>query len=402
MTDRSAVATIAGYFYQFDQSILRLLELAQDSDTIDVECIEDIDVRTATEITAVQCKYYENSEYNHSIIKSAIMYMLVHFHANKSKGITPVKYLIFGHYASGQQKLTLPIDVDFLKKNFLTYTEKKIVKEKHLELGLSDLDLQDFLSLLTIEVNAPKFSEQFTSVIKKLASTFGCGDFAAEFFFYNNALRVIKDLTIQWEPSKRRLSKRTFLKEIDTSKILFNEWFVERKGKQAYLKALRAEFFTTVNVSPHERFFLIEVDDGDYTRSDLKELLFLIAKNYSKLSRREKTPFSPYVFISGIMPSELLALKNDLHREGFAFLDGFDFNGADFDSASVSRRATHDGPKIRIIDTWKDVEATIGAITKTRKVYQFYGKAPFARISDQSIAHVQIQVEHFNDIKKII
>ncbi|WP_221992087.1 DUF4297 family anti-phage-associated protein [Rhizobium leguminosarum] len=345
MTDRSAVATIAGYFYQFDQSILRILELAHDSDTIDVECIEDIDVRTATDVTAVQCKYYENSEYNHSIIKSAIMYMLVHFQANRSKGLLPVKYLIFGHYASGQQKLNLPITVDFLKKNFLTYTEKKVVKEKHLELGLSDFDLQEFLALLTINVNAPKFSDQVAAIIKKLALSFACSDFTAEFFLYNNALRVIKDLAIQREPSERRISKRKFLKGIDTSKVLFNEWFVERKGKLAHLKTLRAEFFTSVNVSPYERFFLIEVDAADYKRSDLKELLFLIARNYSKLSVRESTPFSPYVFIWGIEPSELLALKNDLHREGFAFLDGFDFNGAQFDPASLSRKATHNGPK---------------------------------------------------------
>ncbi len=59
VSDRSAVSTISGYFYQFDRSILSILELCGANDTVAIECIEDIDVHTATETTAVQCKYYE-------------------------------------------------------------------------------------------------------------------------------------------------------------------------------------------------------------------------------------------------------------------------------------------------------------------------------------------------------
>lgn len=79
MADRNAVSTILGYFYQFDRSILTLLSLTSYDDCVAIECIEDVDVYTATEVTAVQCKYYEKSEYNHSIIKPAIMFMLAHF-----------------------------------------------------------------------------------------------------------------------------------------------------------------------------------------------------------------------------------------------------------------------------------------------------------------------------------
>jgi hypothetical protein len=56
LTDRSAVSTIRGYFYQFDRSILSILNLVEAQESVSIECIEDIDVRTATETTAVQCK----------------------------------------------------------------------------------------------------------------------------------------------------------------------------------------------------------------------------------------------------------------------------------------------------------------------------------------------------------
>ena len=54
MIDRSAVDTIRGYFYQFDLSILSVLKLTSPDDSIEIECTEDIDIRTATEITATQ------------------------------------------------------------------------------------------------------------------------------------------------------------------------------------------------------------------------------------------------------------------------------------------------------------------------------------------------------------
>ncbi|QDV66877.1 hypothetical protein Poly24_05660 [Rosistilla carotiformis] len=84
MTDRSAVDTIRGYFYQFDLSILSVLQLTSPDDSVEIECTEDIDIRTATEVTATQCKYYAKTEYNHSEIKDAVKHMVSHFKENLS------------------------------------------------------------------------------------------------------------------------------------------------------------------------------------------------------------------------------------------------------------------------------------------------------------------------------
>jgi hypothetical protein len=79
MTDRSATATIKGYFYQFDQTIVRLLEASKQA-SVTVEGIEDIDLDGGDKSAFVQCKYYEGTEYNHSVIKDAVIHMLRHFH----------------------------------------------------------------------------------------------------------------------------------------------------------------------------------------------------------------------------------------------------------------------------------------------------------------------------------
>lgn len=125
MTDRSAVDTIRGYFYQFDLSILSALQLTLPDDSVEIECTEDIDIRTATDVTATQCKYYAKTEYNHSVIKDAVKHMVSHFKESLAGTKPKVFYSIKGHYASGQEKLDGGIDVDFLKKHFLTYSEGK-------------------------------------------------------------------------------------------------------------------------------------------------------------------------------------------------------------------------------------------------------------------------------------
>jgi hypothetical protein len=96
MSNRSAVDTIAGYFYQFDHSILSLIKLAEDDATVAIECIEDVDIGEADEVTAVQCKYYAKTEYNHSVIKPAIMPMVTHFAALKANGGNTVRYRLWG------------------------------------------------------------------------------------------------------------------------------------------------------------------------------------------------------------------------------------------------------------------------------------------------------------------
>ena len=254
------------------------MDLASSTDAIAVECIEDIDLHEASDVTAIQCKYYAKSEYNHSVIKNAIKHMLSHYKEVKDGIKTKVKYIIRGHYSSGQEKLDANFDINFLKKHFLTYRTDKVTYYHHLELGLSDQDLMDFRSLLKVDINAMEYEEQYKSVIDKLLTHFSTTSFSAEFFYYNNALRVIKELAIRNLTADRTITKDSFLAQIDTSSILFNEWFVQKKGKKHHLASLRKEYFTTLNISPFERFFLIEINYASFVRDELKDLIFEISR----------------------------------------------------------------------------------------------------------------------------
>lgn len=403
MADRTAIDTIKGYFYQFDYAIVKLLELTVDADTIIVEGIEDVDINTATEETAVQCKYYAKTEYNHSVIAKPIRLMLDHYkeviNGNKQK----INYKLYGYFESGQSKLTLPIDAIFLKNHFLTYTKKDIKHYHHTELVLSDIELDGFLSLLTIDISALEYQSQLTKISTLLMQQFGCNAFEAEHFYYNNALKVIKDIAVEGDVSKREIRKSEFITKINFKKILFNGWFIKYKGEKKLFAELRNEYFTHLNISPFERFFVIEVPKDNYSRSELKNILFIISEKWSQLSKRAPETFCPYVYLHEISQHELIELKNELHSEGFGFIDGFCFNGASFSQKSISMPVNKAAPiKLKILNELSHVELTLNEIIKTKEVYQFYITKEFFNVDLSSIKQVRIQYSKLQDIREII
>jgi hypothetical protein len=402
MSNRSATDTIKGYFYQFDYSIEQLFSLANDTDEITVEGIEDVDIESSTESTAVQCKYYSKSEYNHSVISKPLRLMLNHFRMVKN-GTTPqIKYHLYGHYNSGQSKLTLPLTVDFLKDKFLTYKSDGIQNEHHTVLALSDSDLQEFLDLLSIDINAKSYSQQFQDIIATISASFSCDTFEAEYYFYNNALNEIRKLAIESDVNDRKITKRDFIDRINNKQVLFNKWFLELKGNKIYHKELKDKHFRTLNKSPFERFFLIELPPN-YSINDAKEMIHIVSKRYSNLKKREPQTYCPYIYFGNISDSDLLSLKNQLYNEDFTFIDGIPYLGANFSIKEITKKADFNNQiQIKILNDSTQTNTALQTISKTKQVFQFYFNTPILTATDNGIKNVGIQITNLNHIKEII
>lgn len=402
MSKRSATDTIKGYFYQFDYTIDKILNLPKDSDEIVVEGIEDIDIDSSTEETAIQCKYYAKTEYNHSVISKPIRLMLNHFKNVKNGTSSKINYHIYGHYKEGQYKLTLPINVKYLKENFLTYTSSKVKHEHHSELGLSDIDLQEFVDLLTININAKEYQLQLTDIISNLSNNFSCDIYDSEHYFYNNALNEIRKIAIEDNIINRRISKKDFLEKINKKKVLFTKWFIELKGLKDYHKKLKDQHFTTFNKAPYERLFVIELPNS-HSQNELKELVQIISKRYSNLKKREPKTFCPYICFTNITDSNLLLLKNDLFKEGVSFVDGYPYLGSVFSPKAIKIEASYNNQlQVKIIKNIIEINKLLPEISKTKQVFHFYFTKPQISISDTSINNVNIQISDLNNIKDII
>jgi hypothetical protein len=399
MADRTAIDIIRGYFYQFDYSIISLLKLSNGTESILVEGVEDIDITTAKETTAIQCKYYEKTEYNHSVIAEPIRLMLNHFKEVKLGNKAEVKYKLRGYYKSGHSKLVLPLSIQNLKDNFLN---TKVKHFHHIELSLSDADLIEFIRLLEIDINAVEFEKQYKEIISLFKTTFNCSDFSSEFYFYNSALRVLRDISKDSNQSNRNITKEEFLNRVNNSRILFNEWYVLIKGEKAHFANLRKEYFSNVNILFKERFFLFEIEPSSYSRSDTKTLLNLVIKNYTKIIN-QPTPFCPYIYIHGIDNSELIELKKDLTEDEIIIEDGFDYEGAEFNPNSLIKKpALSYQIKLKFLNKLEYLNDTLSLTGRRSEIYQFYLNDIYFDYNSNSIKEVKIQVNNLNKIKNIL
>lgn len=396
---RDAVSTIKGYYFQFDYYILQLLQLQKDDDTVRIEGIEDVDVIISDCIKVVQCKYYDETNCTPSIVGKAIRPMLMHFAEHKDDA-TRYHYNLFGHYNSGQRSIEIPLTVEYIKQKFFTYTEHGEKHKLHSELKLADSDLENFLERITLELNADTYEDQIEKIISQLKLIMPCGEYEARYFYYNNALSFIKKISVNKSSEARTVSKKEFLRKIRVKQSLFDKWYIEYIGFEKFYRAVRKEFFTKMNISSAHRIFLVE-RDSNVQDSELVGLLMKISRNWSRLSKRETTPFCPYVYLHGISDSRLTKIKNFLLKNDFHIWDGYEYKDASFSAPSLARSVNcHIGVKCKIINELSQVQDVINACNGTKEIYQFYVEKPF--YDRDTIMGGEFQIKNTCDVQKII
>ena len=394
---REAIATIKGYYYQFDYFILQLLCLPSDTNTVCIEGIEDVDVTIEGNKDVIQCKYYEGTVCTPSIIANAIRPMVKHFSENKDEDIS---YKLYGHYASGEGTIPNPLTIDFLKQKLLTFTKNKVHHVLHEELCLDDEALSDFLRQFSLEICAESYDEQIDHVIAKLQETLRCSPFEAKYFFYNNALNFVKKIVVQREVSERTISKRIFLRAINTKCVIFDKWYKEKIGMDRYYKDIRKEYFYDMNISPADRLFLIECD-SDIPDQKLIQLIMDVSKNWSEFSKRAVQTFCPYFFFYNVHPTRLLRLKRILYENDFHIWDGHEFLGALFSSKSLLRdvKPEHNiGAKI--INKLAYIDILMKESNKRKEIYQFYLNEPFYK--RKNVIGADLQIQNTVDVLKML
>ena len=229
MASRQAIDTIRGYLFQFDNTILQILNIDDEESIFTIEGVEDIDITGSDgETTAIQCKYYQESDFQPSIIKDAIGWMVKDFSERLRNNNQLIKYKLYGHYRSGHERLAKTLTVEDLKTVFLTTVTRGTdakpseTTEIHTDLGLEDENLEKFLLQLEIDIEAPTLEEQHSQIINKIIQI-GLSSSSDAEFFYSKSLYMIRNLAKSKNESDRNITKRHFLSSLRDSKdILFD------------------------------------------------------------------------------------------------------------------------------------------------------------------------------------
>lgn len=247
MSKRSAEDTISGYYYQFDKTIIELLN-KEDESEVTVEGIEDIDIEKIDgDYTAIQIKYHAKTKYVPSAIKEPIQ-KLLHEYKKARDNDKQLKFRLYAHFKEGHEALDeklnnkklKPTELDFVKNKLLSGKKDGVPYSIYTELGVDDNYIKEFINSLTIEINAKDIDGQGKEVIESIRKTFNNCDYRiAENYYYNNALKVVFDLAIKDNIENRKVTKNKFIKAIDKKKFLFNKWFAHLKGKKKYLEYIK-------------------------------------------------------------------------------------------------------------------------------------------------------------------
>ena len=389
--NRQAIDTIRGYLYQFDNTILQILNHEDENSSFTVEGIEDIDIEQIdNETITIQCKYYEKSEFTPSIIKDAITWMVKDFSTRISNDSKLIQYKLFGHYKRGQDKLKNPISIECLKDSFLTSKTQakndkpKKTKKIHVDLGLSDESLEIFLSKLTLEIDGPTLDEQHKSILQKLHELGICSSTDVE-FFYAKSLYIIRNLAKNQLEADRKITKKEFIDRLKKSrKMIFDYWYLEKISLEKYSRSIRKKYFNDTQ-SKFNRFFMIEIDDMDF--HELKNLLKEISTRWSNLTGVNQIKrFCPFVYLHNIDNEKLINLKEELILDGYFIEDGHYYKDSKFNAKLLLRDVVgHDSPyrtHLKIINDLNDYEILKNENIPNKYIYQFYFKEPFINIDE--------------------
>lgn len=408
MTNRSANATIKGYLYQFDLAIVQLLSATKSNAAIFVEGIEDVDLSDGDDKVLIQCKYYEGTEYNHSVIKDAIIHLVRHFHGNGCKAGT--KYRLYGHYKGGQTKLPSSINIDFLKKHLLTFTAENVLNEVHVELKLTDAELTTFIGALDININADSYDKQQDRIEKLLISEVNnCNKEDVWNFFYPLAVNVIQNLAIQRNEADRAISKAEFLDDINKKDAVFSNWLSCLLGEASYVRFIRRKHFDPASTKTPKasRIFIVDASK-DFTVAGTASVLIKIGKRFSHVEHKRTLPqdrFCPFVFMRNLDNSALVQLKENLVTAGVKISDGHIFNGSKFSTAHLLTPPTKDNlVKLRFVQSTEQVDLVISEIKDDQvEVFEFYHEAPLATgIIVSEVLHHKIKVPSLSFIGEAI
>lgn len=394
MKSRSAESTLLGFYYQFDKTIQTILEQNDEDNQIIVEGIEDVDIKTSTEETAMQIKYQAETNGTDSVLRKPIMLILEHFKNNQSRHLT---YHLYGHYKDNDNVKT---DFDFSRiQKMMQYekTEKgKKVKHDFLkEKNITQQEVENFIKKFKLTLSK-SFDEHQKDTFAKIKSEMKTTNDDEVNFFYSNALKVVNDLAIQKAIKNRQITKNDFKIRINTKNTLFTIWFMKLKGVDAYCKTVHKKYFKSqLNTTKKERFFILP----NSTTEHLKKVIYEIETKFYKQTNREISSGAPYIIVNGISKQDLISLKKAIYNESKTISDGVVFLGADFDTEEVIKPSTKENKiSIKFVED-SQIGIVLENIKSSKEIYQFYSdKKELIDLPDS----IQIQIESIENINQII
>lgn len=406
---RDATATIRGYRYQFDASILAVLG-SEPEEKIIVEGIEDFDIVSSGTDTYGQVKYYESQKLTNATIRDAVVPMIRGFIRFSPYNRARKRYRLYGHFKEAPDTppvLSLAALKGILVRRTLIVDDKtggsvRTDVDIQKELEASDEDLSDFCSKFKIELGEPIAAHR-ARVIETLKSELRVSSIESTEYSYPTAFSAMATLASGRSEAERTTTKSDFLKIVRPNLAIYSAWALREEGERAYCSMIRERYFMDLNIESRDRFFVINLPDSQNV-CDIYSLVEHIIGRWSshKLNfKPAKERYAPLFFFPGMSVNVLTDLKQRLVENRHKITDGYAFNGAKFSVEQLMLPQTREWPiSGRFMSTLAEFHAALTKSAKSRLIIQLHAGDPLAIM--ESAEHIIVLVESAVMARKIL
>lgn len=317
---RTADYTIKGFQYQFNKSLLEILQSTDDTLVTLEGIIEDIDLATPSGATAIQCKYHEAQQrFAISLVYKSILQMMTHFHSNPTADI---RYILFAHFPDQTANTIYNITCEEVQ-SILSSNNKEL--KKYIQPIKDSVNIGSFIGRFRLE-----FGQSFDILVASVHTALSENGLPAaevETLSYPNAIQHIAMISTAHDPAKRTITKLQLLDTLrQIRKTAVSRWTLSLKTRDKVLQARRKQLKTNLDKNARLRYFVVSglIDN-------FKENIVLFIGDFLDKYHFKPAHIRTPLFCLDCSAEDFKDIRLRLHQKGIMAADGF--VGDYFDSA---------------------------------------------------------------------
>jgi hypothetical protein len=309
---RSANYTIQGFIYQFNKTLLEILENNEEAEITVEGIIEDIEVKSDVSTKAIQCKYHETKDkFTLSCIYKPILQMLDHYYENQKNNI---EYKLYAHFPNEKIGTLKELDEKDINEIFKS-TDKNL--KKLIDKLKNKVNINAFCKQFTLEFG-PSLNDLIAMVRKSLIVN-EMPENDIDTLIYPNSIQVIADLSILPNPLKRKITKGELLKYLlSIKKTAISRWTMELKTLDKILKTRKLQLRENLSKNSRLRYFIISEKSIENFNENIVNFISEYLTKYHFKEVHDKTP----VFCLDCTSEIFNNIRIRLHRKKIKVNDG--------------------------------------------------------------------------------
>lgn len=301
-----AYYAIKGFIYQFDKTILEILNQTDEGASVKIEQEQDLEY----ENYVVQVKYYEtiySKPQQKQRIKDATLKLMTDFASDKTKN-----YCLYTYFNGELPKVTKCSSVNELDK--LLGNKSQLFHE-----SFKEQFIKNFIIIYAVD-----YQKQFKNVITKIQTEFNCKE---EAYIYHAIIRNHLFHLITENPisnyTERQCNKNEVKDKVKETKTkIFHSAYSEYLGEERYFKFIKKQF-QKVDFTYKNYLFIGNNIKKTISYSFAQLIKFLAEKHFDKKNSKAQ----PFNVIIDKSDSELIEIKKQLIRFNVKFNDGYEGYG---------------------------------------------------------------------------